>query len=710
MPLAAFFVLFCLGLLALGRSSRGYGLWLLLGGALGLAFTFCTQARLNALTERYDGETVTLTACVENVQTGYTRSTVRAHLRVESVDGRPARFCCQCDGLPLCKTGERIEGRFLLEAPAPADRPDSYADEVVFNAGYEARFASLGPADTFRAWSGRLQAKLSDALCQELEGDAAGALAAMIVGDRSRISSEMNGAYRASGLSHVLVVSGMHVTILCGIALPALAGRRRWLDTGQKAAMFLPERLGRRLYRKLGVRLVQLQMAPPRAARDGFHPGVVWRRRVRALWPVVLAVLLTGVTGFTPSVLRAGAAVLIGAAGVWVMAPTDALTSLALAGLGMSAFNSYAVCDVGFELSFAAVAGTLAGAELSRREKQKARAAEPLFHRLAAGLWDNVWEAGCIAVCASAATFPVLVLRGMSTSPYALVSSVAVLWLVQPIMLLGIAAALTGMVPFLRPVYRLCALGARVLVELLNGWAEMVAGWPGAELYFDTSYAAVVCLVLIALCLLADRWHVRLRTALPALLLVAAVGIGAGVMLGRDVVQVALVGGSRTPSAVLAQNGQAVVLYRGGSGGKAAVERWLARHGIDQAAWLIDLRNDPSGAALPAAERTVTAARLGDYTDYEVDCGDIHLEILHLRSGSAVRVTVDRWQLAAVSGTFELARQVEVDYLLAAPADPLAFRWREMISIGAGYTWMDEGVSAAGDELLLRPGGGALAR
>ena len=29
----------------------------------------------------------------------------------------------------------------------------------------------------------------------------------------------------------------------------------------------------------------------------------------------------------------------------------------------MSAFNSYAVCDIGFELSFAAVAGTLAGAE-----------------------------------------------------------------------------------------------------------------------------------------------------------------------------------------------------------------------------------------------------------------------------------------------------------------------------------------------------------
>ena len=712
-PLAALFGLAALVLLA-GGKSRGYGLWLALGAALGLAFSLHTGARFAALTERYDGRTVRLIAAVEDVQAGYTRSTVRARLRVEEADGEAAAFCCQCDGLPLCEAGEKIEGWFSLEAPAPADRPDRYADGVVFLAGYERNFARLGPGEGFRAWSARLQAALSDALCRHLAGDEAGALAAMIVGDRTRITSELNSAYRAAGLSHVLVVSGMHVTILCKVGLPAF-DRRRWLERGQQLAANLPGRPGRKLYRRLGVRLVQMQFSAPKPARNGFHPALVWRRRAAALWPVALAALLTGITGFTPSVLRAGAAVCIGALGVWLMAPADPLTSLALGGLAMSAANSYAVCDVGFELSFAAVAGTLAGAELARRRaarrlrEEEERRPRPLPLRLAVRLWDAVWEAGCIAVCASAATFPVLVLRGLSTSPYALLSGVAVLWLVNPMMVLGIAAALTGMVPALGPVCRACAWGAAFLVRLLNGWARMVAGWPGAQLAFDTRYAAFVSLGLMGLCFLAYRWRLRARVFLPALVLAAGVGVGAGLAVNRDVVRVELVGGVRTPSVVLAQNDQTVVLYRGGSSGRSAVERWLARHGQEQATLLVDLRLDPARSSQPPAQRVVTPGRFEPYTDFQTARGGIRLDLLRTSGGVGVRVTVDRWQLGAVSGDFELAGAAQVDWLLASPSAPGAFRWEEMLALGH-YDWMRPDAPPAPSRLWLRPGGGTKAR
>lgn len=712
-PLAALLGLGALVLLAGGRV-RGYGLCLLLGAALGLGFSVRTGARFVALTDACDGRTLRLTATVEDLQDGYTWSTVRARLRVSAVNGEAAAFCCQCDSMPLCEAGEEIEGWFSLEAPAPADRPDRYADEVAFLAGYERGFQRLGPGRGFRAWSARLQTRLSAALCQALDGDEAGALAAMIVGDRTRITPELNSAYRAAGLSHVLVVSGMHVTILCGVALPAW-DRRRWLERGQQLAANLPGALGTGLHRRLGVRLIQLQLSAPRPARGGFHPALVWRRRLTALWPVALAALLTGITGFTPSVLRAGAAVCIGALGVWVMAPADPVTSLALGGLWMSALNSYAVCDIGFELSFAAVAGTLAGAELVRRRSSRKASRDeegelrPLAFRLAARLWDAVWEAGCITVCASAATFPVLVLRGLSTSPYALLSGVAVLWLVQPMMVLGIAAALTGMVPALGLVYRACAWGAAFLVRLLNGWAEMVAAWPGAELAFDTHYAALVSLGLMGLCWLAFHWRVRARVWLPALVLAAGVGLGAGMLFSRDVVQIELIGGVRTPSVVLAQNGQTVVLYRGGSSGRSAVERWLARHGLEQADLLVDLRMDPSRANQPAAKRVVTPGRFEPYTDYQIARGDIQLDLLRTSGGVGVRVTVDRWRLGAVSGDFELPDAAAVDWLLASPSSPAAFRWDGMLALGR-YDWMRPDAPSAPAALWLRPGGGAKMR
>ena len=106
------------------------------------------------------------------------------------------------------------------------------------------------------------------------------------------------------------------------------------------------------------------------------------------------------------------------------------------------------------------------------------------------------------------ATFPVLVLRGLSTSLYALVSSVAVLWLVEPILLLGLAAALTGLAPALELLHRVTAFGAEVLVDLLDRWALWVSGWPGAQIYFDTAYAALVCLLLAALLGLAWHWNI----------------------------------------------------------------------------------------------------------------------------------------------------------------------------------------------------------
>ena len=50
-------------------------------------------------------------------------------------------------------------------------------------------------------------------------------------------------------------------------------------------------------------------------------------------------------------------------------------------------------------------------------------------------------------------------------------------------------------------------------------------------------------------------------------------------------------------------------------------------------------------------------------------------------------MTVDRWQLGAVSGDFELAGAAQVDWLLASPSAPGAFRWEEMLALGH-YDWM----------------------
>lgn len=658
-PFAAFFVAGLLwALICRLRKSPawGYGLCLILGAVLGLGLTVSTQAKLEKIQTAYDGKTMTLEAEVESTSTSYYPGTVSAVLRVEAVNGEAAAFRVDCACLPKCSPGDRVKGRFALEAPDDTDRLTAYADGIALNAEYEKGFASLGQSGSFRARTARLQRRLSAALRQGMAEGPAGVLAAMVTGDRTHLSSELRTAYRGAGLSHVLVVSGMHVSILCGDALG--------------------------------------QLLPKRKKKLRSYAG----RRAKALFSAVLALLLVGVTGCTPSVLRAAGAVWLSALGVWVYGPPDALTSLGVAGVLMTAGNSYAVCDIGFELSFAAVAGTLAGAAVVRRSKE-ARAARrakqkrprPSFwKRKALAFSGNLWETVCISACASMATFPVLVLRGLSASLYAVLSGAAVLWLVEPILLTGLGAALLGLVPLLAPAQRVCSFCAEFLAGLLNRWALWVSGWPGAQIWFDTAYAAVVCLLLTGLCVLAFRKRVRLWVALPALVLTTGVAMGTGNALNRDVVRVELVGNRNAPAVVISQNDTAVILFRGGDSTRRAVETTLERRNIQTVECLVDLRLKPESAQRLGAEKRIFADRMQPYTTRRVSCGPAALEVLRVRNGCIVRVCAAGQTFVTLSGSVQLAKPVRAEYLLASPARPDAVKYEQMLTLSTKYRWMGD--------------------
>ena len=671
MPFAAFFVAVCL-LLCIPDRTRKASLCLLLGAAAGLAAARHTNARLEQTLEKYAGQTVALTAEVESVSASYYPGIVDAVLRVERVNGRAAEFRVECNTLPVCEAGERVEGRFALEAPEPADRTTLFADGVVLWAREPQAFARLGKSSSFRARTGRLQKRLSTSLRGEMNEDVGGVLAAMTVGDRNHLSSALRSAYRGAGLSHVLVVSGMHVSILCGDVFGSVFGRRR----------------RERSYRS---------------------------RRVKALFTAFLALLLAGVTGFTPSVCRAAVAVWVSALGVWVYGASDALTSLAAAGILMTARNSYAVCDIGFELSFAAVVGTVAGGACIRRirewwcqdfwKKSENPVRRPWYLRVFPDRFWGLAESACISLFASAATFPVLVLRGLSVSIYAVLSGAAVLWMVKPVMLLGLGTAFAGLVPAAGPLYTMIGKAAECLTGLLNRWAVWVSAKPGAGLYFDTNYAALVCLLLMALCGLAHLWKVRLRVAVPGILMTAVLAIGVGNALCRDVVHVDLVGSANSPAVVVSQNHTAVVLFRGGASTQRAVENQLARRGVTTVELLADLRLDPENACtLPARTMCRVAVQpVGSAVTRQTQTAAV--ETLRTRSGCLVRLTIGEQQFVTVSGTVTLAEPVRAQWLLASPAKPEAVQWEQLLSRSDHYQWM-QGGEAVYASLSLRPSGG----
>ena len=659
LPSAAIFVVFCLLVWWKGGAARGYAVCLLLGAVLGVGIMEMTGARLAKIQDAYAGRDVTLTAEVESTGRAYTAGRVSTVLMVEKVDGEAVHFRVECASLPKCEAGGRIRGRFSLDVPDATQRLDDYADGIVLSAEYLSGILRLGSSESFRARTARLQAALSRALRKGMAENTGGVLAAMVVGDRSHLTSTLRSAYRGAGLSHVLVVSGLHVTIFCGL-LDALPHK---------------ERERSRAY-----------------------------RRARSLLRAGTALLLVGITGATPSVLRAAVAVWVSSLGVWMGGPADTLTSLGAAGVLMCLGNGYAVYDVGFELSFAAVMGTLAGAECAgrgreryydRKKKQKSRREKPsravlLFRRFAGGVWDSL----CVSLCASAATFPVLVLRGMSTTVWAVASGVAVLWLVGPMLSFGLGAALLGLaaedLPLFEIICRPVAFCAEGLAWLMNEWAFRVSVLPGASLWFDGTYAALVCLALILLCVMAMRRHIRLRVALPTVILLTALAIGLEMALGWNVVNIELVGTRASPAVVITQREKAVVLFRGSSITQRAVENQLEKRGVRTVELLVDLRMQPEMRCTLQVEKRINAAALAENTTRRASCGEVNLELFRTRQGCILRMRVGGQRFITLSGTVRPAKPIRAEWLLASMARPDNIRYTDCLTLSSKYRWMEE--------------------
>jgi competence protein ComEC len=152
----------------------------------------------------------------------------------------------------------------------------------------------------------RLRAALAGAIAPRLEGEQRAVLEGIVLGDDNALPDSLKQDFRASGLYHLLAVSGENVILVAGcvLLLAWLAGIQRWI--GEIGAL-------------------------------------------AAIGAYVLAV------GPQPSVIRAGIAGSLASLAWLTGRLRDAWYVLLVAAIVLLGWNPYLVYDPGFELSFAAV-------------------------------------------------------------------------------------------------------------------------------------------------------------------------------------------------------------------------------------------------------------------------------------------------------------------------------------------------------------------
>jgi competence protein ComEC len=289
----------------------------------------------------------------------------------------------------------------------------------------------------------RLRAALASSIAPGLRGERRGIVEGVVLGDEQSLSDGLRQRFRASGLYHLLAVSGQNVVIVAGGAL-GLA----WL---------------------LGI---------PR-----------WLGEIGALGAIAAYVLAVGAQ---PSVIRAGVSgALVSLA--WLAArPVDRWYFLLLGALVLLAWNPYTLLDPGFLLSFAAVAAIFV-------------LVPPLMRRLE-GYPVHAKLAGVLAVSAACglATAPILWLQFHAVPLLTVPANALAAPAVAPLLGLAFAAALAGLV--WAPAAVAIAWLNGWCAAYLAGCARVVGGIPGAQVSSGRSLVELLLVAAVAGAYAWRRW------------------------------------------------------------------------------------------------------------------------------------------------------------------------------------------------------------
>ncbi|MGI6497628.1 MAG: DNA internalization-related competence protein ComEC/Rec2 [Oscillospiraceae bacterium] len=219
-------------------------------------------------------------------------------------------------------------------------------------------------------------------------------LNALIMGDCSGLSESLETALSRTGLTHIVSVSGMHLSFLAGLAL--------------------------------------------------LLPG---SRRKKAMFAVPILLFFMAATGGPPSVMRAGLMQILFLFAPMFSREPDPPTSLAFALSVLLAINPFAAANIGLQLSFASVAGLYLMTERidfslqTAFQKRKRDTALPKGVRMFCAVTSSSVGAMIFTVPLSAYYFGLV-------SISSLFANLLVLWAISAVFIGGLLSGVFGMVFF----------------------------------------------------------------------------------------------------------------------------------------------------------------------------------------------------------------------------------------------------------------------
>ncbi len=296
------------------------------------------------------------------------------------------------------------------------------------------------PSARTRPWSARFVPWAQRALAEGLpDSESTRLLWAMTLGWRTALTDDVSRGFVESGTMHVFAISGLHIALLAGVLVAMLRLCR--VDRSIAGCVVVP-----------------------------------------ALWFYVAA------TGWQPSAVRSAVMTTV-VVGSWMLRrPGDGLNSLALAAMIILVADPGQLFQPGFQLSFAAVAGLIWGAEgwIRRLDPSRWVTDDPFLPPELQARWREpvrdvlraLGQSLGISLAALFATLPWVIHHFHLFSPVSVLANVVVVPLSGAALAANVGALMTYPVwPGLAGWFN---AGAWVWMTGMTFFSRWFAGWPGA--------------------------------------------------------------------------------------------------------------------------------------------------------------------------------------------------------------------------------------
>ena len=483
--------------------------------------------------------------------------------------------------------GDAVTLKARLQPPGGAVMPGGYDfARVAYYAGIGAvGFAygaarpapEIGPAP-LAIRLGEPLAQLRDTIRQRIEaalpGDDGHVAAALVMGDQGGIAPATQDAMRASGLAHMLSISGLHMALVAGSAF--------WLI---RAALAL-------------------------------FAGLALNRPIKkwaAAGALVVATIYLGISGAGVATVRSYVMLAIMLVAVMLDRPAITLRNVALAAFAILVLNPESVTGPSFQMSFAATAALVAGYEaISAWRGQRAA----LTDRRGTGFATRIGRAATALLLTSTiaglATAPYAVFHFQRVAPLTLLANFAAMpvvgIVVMPMAFLAVAAMPFGLEALPLTVMSWGLDWVRVVAETTAAWSAghgAMPAMPGLSLL-------LIIGGLLWLVLWRERW--RLAGLLPMALAVP-------VALAAPHPDV-LIDDRGVTVAVRGTDGRYAIVN--GKGENFVVDNWLRADGdgreAGEATLTAAVACDPLGCVSPLGQNGTKLAVAGRPAGLEEDC------------------------------------------------------------------------------------------